>query len=54
MRYIGDSIIYDADDEEPDCMICDCYDSGLCDQCGSIYGWHYYERKIPIIEKSDK
>lgn len=54
MKYIGNSIIYDADDEEPDCGVCDNQDCGLCDQCGSTGWWHYYEREVSIIDKSDK
>ncbi len=38
-------VIYTADDEEPDCMMCDhCQGSSLCEECGPEHYWHYYER----------
>lgn len=46
MEFLGNCIIYDADDEEPNCVVCnnqvfDCY----CEHCGAEYGWCYYKRK---------
>lgn len=39
-------VFYDADDEEPDCGICDNQqDSWACEHCGSEYGWRYYKRE---------
>ena len=39
-------VIYTADDEEPDCMICDHGDgSVLCKECRSKHWWHYYRRE---------
>ena len=36
-----------ADDEEPDCGVCDrCSDGSLCDKCGPEYGWHWYKRTL--------
>lgn len=36
-----------ADDEEPDCLVCDRYsDSSLCDKCGPKYGWNWYKRAL--------
>lgn len=45
MKILDHCVIYTADDEEPDCGICDNQDCGYCDQCGSTYWWHYYERE---------
>lgn len=45
MKILDHCVIYTADDEEPDCGICDNQDCGYCDQCGSTYCWHYYERE---------
>lgn len=45
MKISNHYVIYTADDEEPDCGICDNQDCGYCDQCGSTYCWHYYERE---------
>ena len=46
MKYTRNTIIWTADDEEPDCGICDnqdCY--GCCENCGAEFGWKYYERE---------
>ena len=46
MKYTRNTIIWTADDEEPDCGICDnqdCY--GRCENCGAEFGWKYYERE---------
>lgn len=45
MKILDRCVIYTADDEEPDCGVCDNQDCGLCDQCGSTGWWHYYERE---------
>ena len=46
MRYLLDSIIFTADDEEPNCTVCDNQDFyGRCKNCGAKYGWRYYERR---------
>lgn len=46
MEIIRNKVIYTADDEEPDCGICDnqCY-SECCQQCGNEYAWGYYKRE---------
>ena len=39
-------VFYDADDEEPDCGICDnMQDDWACENCGPEYGWCYYKRE---------
>lgn len=46
MKYTLNTIIWTADDEAPDCGVCDnqdCY--GLCEYCGAEFGWKYYERE---------
>ena len=46
-------VIYTADDEEPDCMMCDHGDcSVLCKECRPKYGWHYYRREEQDSEMS--
>ena len=55
-RDLGDSveIIYTADDEEPDCILCDnvCTASdNVCARCGKS-GWMYYQRS-EVINKKD-
>lgn len=48
-----DRVFYDADDEEPDCMICDHYKGRvLCKECGPEHGWHYYRREEQDYEMS--
>ena len=45
MRFNGQNMIYDVDDETPDCSICnkqDCCD--LCEECGPSFAWQYYQR----------
>lgn len=46
MKFNGYNVVYTADDEEPDCGICDnqCY-SDCCENCGAEYWWRYYERE---------
>lgn len=46
MKYTHNTIIWTADDEEPNCGFCDnqnCY--GCCKACGAEFGWKYYERE---------
>ena len=46
MRILDHCAIYTADDEEPDCLMCDnCQNSDLCSECGPEHWWHYYERE---------
>lgn len=53
MKIWHNCVIYTAEDEEPDCMICDhCQGSVLCDECGPEHWWHYYERKEQDSEMS--
>ena len=43
MKIWDHCVAYTADDEEPDCMICDhCQGSVLCSECRPKHGWHYY------------
>lgn len=53
MKIWHNCVIYTADDEEPDCMMCDhgqCSD--LCEECGPEHGWHYYRREEQNSEMS--
>jgi hypothetical protein len=45
-KIIGRYIIYTADDEMPDCMLCDrCDGDDNCSKfCGPEYGWAGYKR----------
>lgn len=46
MKILDHCVIYTADDEEPDCLMCDnCQSSDLCSECGHEHWWHYYERE---------
>ena len=38
--------VYTADDEAPNCMMCDhiCGSQTRCNKCGPEYWWQYYER----------
>lgn len=46
MKILDHCVIYTADDEEPDCLMCDhCQCSDLCSECGPEHGWHYYRRE---------
>jgi hypothetical protein len=45
MEIIGRYIIFTADDEMPDCLMCDrCDHSDNGKYCGPEYGWARYER----------
>ena len=46
MEIIGRYIVYTADDEMPDCMVCDqcCDDCDNGKHCGPEYGWAGYRR----------
>ena len=45
MKILDHCIIYTADDEEPDCGMCDNQDcEHYCDRCGPAYWWLHYER----------
>lgn len=47
------TIIYTADDEDPDCMRCDhcgCDDYLCITQCGAEHAWNGYER-IELVEE---
>lgn len=52
MKIWDHCVIYTADDEEPDCGMCDNCDSGLCNECGPDYWWHYYRREEQNSEMS--
>ncbi len=45
MRFNGQNMIYTADDEFPNCSVCEkqdfCY---LCMECGPSFAWQHYER----------
>ena len=51
MKRCGDYIIRDADDEEPDCMVCDhCLSSDdFCSDCGNW--WMNYRRTTHIDDE---
>lgn len=53
MKIWHNCVIYTADDEEPDCMMCDHGEGGvLCKECGPKHGWHYYRREEQDSETS--
>ena len=56
MKQVLDGYIFDADDEDPDCMRCmhctEYSDEYCCDFCGAHNGWAEYERK-EYINSSD-
>lgn len=53
MKILEHYIIYDADDEEPDCMMCDHCQSGyFCESCGPEHWWYYYARTEKDSEKN--
>ena len=53
MKILDHCVIYTADDEEPDCMICDhCDGSVLCKECGPEHGSPYYRREEQNSEMS--
>lgn len=53
MKIWDHCVIYTADDEEPDCMMCDHgQGSDLCNECGPEYWWHYYRREEQNSEMS--
>ena len=53
MKIWNHCAIYTADDEEPDCMICDhCDGSVLCKECRPEHEWHYYRREEQNSEMS--
>ena len=49
MKILDYCVICTADDEEPDCMVCDyCHGNDLCSECRPgrpEHWWHYYERE---------
>lgn len=53
MKILDHCVIYTADDEEPDFLMCDhCQSSDLCSECGPEHGWHYYRREEQNSEMS--
>ena len=56
MKILDHCVIYTADDEEPDCLMCDHFHgSDLCSECmsGSPEHWlHYYKREERDSEMS--
>ena len=53
MKIWDHCVIYTADDEEPNCMMCDCgWCIDLCKKCGPKHGWHYYRREEQNSEMS--
>ena len=51
MKILDHCVIYTADDEEPDCLMCDhCQSSDLCSECGPEHVWHYYRREEQKFE----
>lgn len=54
MKIWHNCVIYTADDEESDCMMCDHSEgSVLCKECGPKHGWHYYRREEQNSEMSE-
>ena len=49
MKISNHYVIYTADDEEPDCMMCDhCQGSDLCSECRPgrpEHWWRYYRKE---------
>lgn len=53
MKIWHNCVIYTADDEEPNCIMCDHGEgSVLCKECGPEHGWHYYRREEQDSEMS--
>lgn len=51
MKYTHNTIIWTADDEEPDCGVCDNQEGcDCCENCGAEFGWKYYEREEDNLE----
>lgn len=51
---MAELITFTADDEDPDCMMCDhCTgDYEVCNECGPQYGWNNYSRtENPELEE---
>lgn len=49
MKYTLNTIIWTADDEEPDCEVCDnqdCY--GRCEHCGAEFGKLLKPRRVTL------
>lgn len=53
MEIMGRYIIFTADDEMPDCLMCDhCDDDCDCSKfCGAEYGWAGYKRTEWVDKK---
>ena len=47
-EFYGLRIIYTANDEMPDCMLCDNCDGDFdcSNKCGAKYGWSAYHRTV--------
>ena len=46
MEIIRNRVIYMADDEEPNCLVCNNQDCDVCcENCGPKFGCAYYERE---------
>lgn len=53
MKILNHCVIYTADDEEPNCIMCDHGEgSVLCKECGPKCGWYYYRREEQNSEMS--
>ena len=55
--FIGNKIIYTADDEEPDCMICDyceCDPAEYCSNCGPEGWWQNFKHTEWLSNRSKK
>ena len=53
MEAFDNCVIYTADDEEPDCNVCDNQDcTYYCEWCGPTYWWRHYKRKEQNSELS--
>ena len=53
MKIWDHCVIYTADDEEPNCLMCDHGEgSVLCSEWGHEHWWHYYRREEQNSEMS--
>lgn len=55
-EWFGKRVVYSADDEMPDCMMCDNCDSNFncIKNCGAKYGWSGYQRTEWIKERGEQ
>ena len=53
--YYKNVTIYTADDETPDCMLCDRFEADfICEkQCGAEHGWWGYKRTEKVKKEAN-